>query len=350
MINITIAVDAMGGDHGVKSTIPAVLQFLKHRQNARVLLVGLPDPIQAILKKHKALANARLNIIEASEVVEMDEAPQAALKNKKNSSMRRAVDLVKSGQAQACVSAGNTGALMATARFVLKMLPGIERPAIAKLLPNQQAGYTCLLDLGANIESTPHQLYQFAVMGSMLVSAIQDKPHPSVGLLNVGSEEGKGSEMLHETAELLRQSRLNFYGNVEGNDIFKGTVDVVVCEGFVGNVTLKSIEGLLRMLNKLVQDYLLKGLWSKLALLMIYPALKKLKEKIDPSRYNGASLLGLRHIVVKSHGSADENSFFWALEQAAKEVEGGVIEHIHNEMIKMSPLEALSTPERVGND
>ena len=350
MINITIAVDAMGGDHGLSSTVPAVLRFLEHRQKASVLLVGLPDPIKAMLKKHKALGESRLSIVEASEIVEMDEAPQAALKNKKDSSMRRAIDLVKSGQAQACVSAGNTGALMATARFVLKMLPGIERPAIAKFLPNQEGSFTCVLDLGANIESTPHQLYQFAVMGSMLVNATQGKSRPRVGLLNVGSEEGKGSEMLQKTADLLRQSQLNFYGNIEGNDIFKGTVDVVVCEGFVGNVALKSMEGLLRMLNKLVQDYVVKSFWGKLAVLMVYPALKRLKAKIDPSRYNGASLLGLRQIVIKSHGGADENSFFWALEQAANEVEGGVIEHIHNEMIKKSPLDALSRSERVGGD
>lgn len=349
MINFTIAVDAMGGDHGIVSTIPAVLRFLKHRQNASVILVGLVDEIQQALIAHKATLNPRLSIIAASEVVAMDEAPQLALKNKKHSSMRMAIDLVKSGQAQACVSAGNTGALMATARFVLKTFPGVDRPAIAKLLPNQQGRYTCVLDLGANVECTSHQLYQFAVMGAMLVAALQNKPRPSVGLLNIGAEDTKGSEMLRHTADLLRQSQLNFYGNVEGDDIFKGTVDVVVCDGFVGNVALKSSEGLVRMLSKLVRESFMAGFWSKFALFIVYPVLKKIKDKIDPSRYNGASFLGLRHIVVKSHGSADASSFFWALEQAANEVESGMIEHMHDEMLKMSSVDPIKTVDIASN-
>jgi glycerol-3-phosphate acyltransferase PlsX len=333
-MNITIAVDAMGGDYGVHVTVPAVLRFLKQRQDAQVILVGLPHAIQAELAKHTqdTDARARLRIQTASEVVSMEEAPQLALKNKKDSSMRVAINLVKSGEAHACVSAGNTGALMATARFVLKTLPGIDRPAIAKLLPNQKGTHTCMLDLGANVGCSAAQLYQFATMGAMLVSALKSEPNPSVGLLNIGTEELKGGETLRETAELLRQSNLNFYGNVEGDDIFKGTVDVVACDGFVGNVTLKSSEGLVRMLTSLVKEAFMGSFWGKLAIVVAYPVLKAVKTKIDPSRYNGASLLGLRNIVVKSHGGADESGFFWALEQAATEVQAGVIERINQQM------------------
>lgn len=327
-MNITIAVDAMGGDHGVHITIPAVLHFLGHRPDARVILVGQPEAISAELGKHQADVGDRLRIEAASEVVAMDEAPQLALKNKKDSSMRVAINLVKAGRADACVSAGNTGALMAIARFVLKMLPGIDRPAIAKLLPNQRGGFTCVLDLGANVNCTAEHLYQFAAMGAMLIGALHNKPNPTIGLLNVGSEEMKGGETIREAAELLRDSNLNFCGNVEGDDIFKGTVDVVTCDGFVGNVMLKASEGLVRMLGGLLREAFMGSFWGKIAIVIALPVLRKVRKTVDPSRYNGASLLGLRNIVVKSHGGADENSFFWALEQAANEVQAGVIERI----------------------
>jgi glycerol-3-phosphate acyltransferase PlsX len=333
-MNITIAVDAMGGDYGTPVTVPAVLRFLKQHQDAHIILVGLPTVIQTELAKYpqEKEAQARLYIKAASEVVTMEEAPQLALKNKKDSSMRVAINLVKLGEAHACVSAGNTGALMATARFVLKTLPGIDRPAIAKLLPNQKGTHTCMLDLGANVGCSAEQLYQFATMGAMLMSALKNAPHPSVGLLNIGTEELKGGETLREAAELLRQSNLNFYGNVEGDDIFKGTVDVVACDGFVGNVTLKSSEGLVRMLTSLVREAFKGSFWGKLAIIVAYPVLRAVKTKIDPSRYNGASLLGLRNIVIKSHGGADEAGFFWALEQAANEVQAGVIDRINQQM------------------
>lgn len=238
-MDITIAIDAMGGDHGPHVTVPAALRALKEDNQLNIVLVGLEDAIQAELKSHKATTSPRLRIHHASEVVLMDESPQSAMKNKKDSSMRVAINLTKSGEANACVSAGNTGALMATARFVLKTLPGIERPAIASALPSEK-GSTYMLDLGANADCTAEQLLQFAVMGAMLVSCVEHKPNPSIGLLNIGSEDIKGNEVVKRTGELLRESHLNFYGNIEGDDIFKGTTDLVVCDGFVGNVALKT--------------------------------------------------------------------------------------------------------------
>jgi phosphate acyltransferase len=255
MMDITIVIDAMGGDHGPHVTVPAALKALKDDDQLNIVLVGLQDAIQAELKVLKTNTSPRLRIHHATEVVLMDESPQSALKNKKDSSMRVAINLVKSGEAHACVSAGNTGALMATARFVLKTLPGIDRPAIASALPSEK-GDTHMLDLGANADCTPEQLLQFAIMGAMLVSCVENKPNPTVGLLNIGSEDIKGNEVVKQTAELLRASHLNFYGNVEGDDIFKGTVDVVVCDGFVGNVSLKTTEGLAHMMGKfLTQEF-----------------------------------------------------------------------------------------------
>jgi glycerol-3-phosphate acyltransferase PlsX len=334
-MNITIAVDAMGGDHGAHVTVPAALRFLKYRQDVNIVLVGQPEVLEAELQRQHAQVNARLRIEPALQLVAMDEAPQFVLKNKKDSSMRVAINLVKAKQAQACVSAGNTGALMATARFVLKTIPGIDRPAIAKLLPNDKNHFTCVLDLGANVDSSAQQLYQFAIMGAMLVGAMENNSMPSVGLLNIGAEEMKGNNTLRQAAELLRNSGLNFYGNVEGDDIFKGTVDVVVCDGFVGNVALKTSEGLVRMLSNLLRSAFMGSLWGKLAVVVAYPILKKVKTRVDPSRYNGASLLGLRNIVVKSHGGADESGFFWALEQAANEVQAGVIARISAQVTQM---------------
>jgi len=327
VMEITVAIDAMGGDHGVHVTVPAVLKFLKAHPDVNIVLVGLQDAIEAELKARHAKVGPRLRIHPASEVVAMDEAPQLALKNKKDSSMRVAINLVKRGEASACVSAGNTGALMATARFVLKMLPGVERPAIAKMLPTMR-GWSCVLDLGANVDCTADHLYQFGVMGAMLFSALNQKENPTVGLLNVGSEDTKGNGVVKEAAEKLRASRLNFYGNVEGNDIYAGTVDVVVCDGFAGNVALKTSEGLAKMLTQFLREEFFKSWWRKLIAAVAMPVLMSFKHRMDPRRYNGASLLGLRGIVVKSHGGADRFAFYCALEQALEEARSGVLHKI----------------------
>ena len=330
-MDITIAIDAMGGDHGPHVTVPAALQALKDDNQLNVVLVGLEDAILAELKARKASTSPRLRIHHASEVVLMDESPQSALKNKKDSSMRVSINLVKSGEANACVSAGNTGALMATARYVLKMLPGIERPAIASALPSEK-GNTYMLDLGANADCTAEQLLQFAVMGAMLVSCVEHKPNPTVGLLNIGSEDIKGNEVVKQAAELLRASHLNFYGNVEGDDIFKGTVDVVVCDGFVGNVALKTTEGLAHMMGKFLTQEFKKSWLTKIMALGAMPVLKAFKKRLDPRLYNGASFLGLRGIVVKSHGGADTIAFYNAIHVAIEEARSGVLHRITQQL------------------
>lgn len=330
-MDITLAIDAMGGDHGPHVTVPAVLKALAEDDQLNIVLVGLEDVIQAELKAHKATTSSRLRIHPASEVVLMDESPQSAMKNKKDSSMRVAINLTKSGEANACVSAGNTGALMATARFVLKMLPGIERPAIASVLPSEK-GNTYMLDLGANADCTAEHLLQFAVMGAMLVSSVEHKPNPTVGLLNIGSEDIKGNEVVKQTAALLRESHLNFYGNVEGDDIFKGTVDVVVCDGFVGNVALKTTEGLAHMMGKFLTQEFKRNWLTKIMALMAMPVLKAFKKRLDPRRYNGASFLGLRGIVVKSHGGVDSFGFYHAIHVAIEEARNGVLKRITEQL------------------
>lgn len=330
-MEITVAIDAMGGDHGTHVTVPAALKFLKAHPEVNVVLVGLQDAIEAELKARHAKTGPRLRIHHASEVVAMDEPPQLALKNKKDSSMRVAINLVKSGEAHACVSAGNTGALMAKARFVLKTLAGIERPAIAKLMPTMR-GTSCVLDLGANVDCSPEQLYQFAVMGSALYGALNHNERPSVGLLNIGSEDIKGNETVKAAGELLKASRLNFYGNVEGNDIYKGTVDVVVCDGFTGNVALKTSEGLAKMLTEFLKEEFFKSWWRKLIAVVAMPVLMSFRHRMDTRRYNGASLLGLRGIVVKSHGGADKLAFYYAMEQALEEASSGVLSKISETM------------------
>ena len=331
MMDITIAIDAMGGDHGPHVTVPAVLAALKEDDQLNIVLVGLQDAIQAELKAHKASTSPRLRIHHASEVVLMDESPQSALKNKKDSSMRVSINLVKSGEANACVSAGNTGALMATARYVLKMLPGIERPAIASALPSEK-GNTYMLDLGANADCTAEQLLQFAIMGAMLVSCVEHKPNPTVGLLNIGSEDIKGNEVVKQAGELLRASHLNFYGNVEGDDIFKGTTDLVVCDGFVGNVALKTTEGLAHMMGKFLTQEFKRNWLTKLMALGSMRVLKSFKNRLDPRRYNGASFLGLRGIVVKSHGGADAVAFYHAIHVAIEEARSGVLHRITQQL------------------
>jgi glycerol-3-phosphate acyltransferase PlsX len=337
-MDITVAIDAMGGDHGPHVTIPAALQALKLDDQLNIVLVGLTAAIEAELKAQKATTGPRLRVQHASEVVTMDESPQGALKNKKDSSMRVAINLVKSGAANACVSAGNTGALMATARFVLKTLPGIDRPAIAGVFPSQK-GKTYILDLGANADCTAEQLLQFAIMGSMLVSCVEHKANPSVGLLNIGTEDIKGNEVVKLTGELLRASHLNFYGNVEGNDIFKGTTDVVVCDGFVGNVALKTSEGLAQMMGRFLSQEFKRNWLTKLMGLACLPVLKAFKKRLDPRRYNGASFLGLRGIVVKSHGGADSFSYLQAIHTAIEESRSGVLRRI-TEQLEIEHIQA----------
>ena len=339
-MEITLSIDAMGGDHGPHVTVPAALKILAEDNQLNIVLVGLQDAIEAELKAHKASTSTRLRIHHAAEVVLMDESPQSALKNKKDSSMRVAINLLKSGEATACVSAGNTGALMATARYVLKTLPGIDRPAIASALPSEH-GTTHMLDLGANADCTPEHLLQFAIMGAMLVSCLEHKPNPTVGLLNIGSEDMKGNEVVKAAAELLRASHLNFYGNVEGDDIFKGTVDVVVCDGFVGNVSLKTAEGMAHMMGKFLTQEFKRNWLSRVMALGALPVLKAFKKRLDPRLYNGASFLGLRGIVVKSHGGADEVAFYHAIHVAIKEARSGVLRRI-TEQLEIEHIQPLA--------
>jgi phosphate acyltransferase len=321
----------MGGDHGVHVTIPAALSFVNETGDARVLLVGLPEVIESELKRLGAGTDDRIQVRPAPEIVAMDEAPASALRGKRESSMRIGIDAVKNLDAHACVSAGNTGALMAISRFVLKMLPGIERPAIASFLPTLR-GHTCVLDLGANVDCTADHLLQFAVMGSSLVSAVDDIDKPSVGLLNIGEEEIKGNEVVKQAAELLRNSGLNFYGNVEGTDIYKGTTDVIVCDGFVGNVALKTSEGLVQMLAAYLREEFQRNLFTKISGAMALPVINAFRRRVDPRRYNGASLLGLKGIVVKSHGSADSFGFRFAIQRAYEEARHDVLRSISDRM------------------
>lgn len=332
MREITVAIDVMGGDHGPHVTIPAAIKCLARNDNLNIILVGSQSAIESELKARHAKSSPRLRVHHASEVVAMDESPALALRNKKDSSMRVAIDLVKSGEALACVSAGNTGALMATARFVLKMLPGIDRPAIAGMMPSLK-GPVLMLDLGANVDCTAENLLEFALMGSMLASAVNHKENPTVGLLNVGEEEIKGNGLVKEAAERIRASHMiNFYGNVEGDDIFKGTVDVVVCDGFVGNVSLKSAEGLAKMISTLLKEEFRRNFLTKLAGLIALPVMNAFKRRVDPRRFNGATLLGLRGIVVKSHGGADSFAFEHAIETAVEEASGNVLKRIADQL------------------
>jgi glycerol-3-phosphate acyltransferase PlsX len=339
---ITIAVDAMGGDHGPSVTVGASLRFLEETPDAAVILVGLEPAVRAALASSRSSAAARISVHAASEVIEMDESPADALRRKKDSSMRVAVNLVKDGIAQACVSAGNTGALMAISRFVLKTLPGIDRPAIASQLPTRN-GVTTALDLGANVNCTPEQLVQFAVMGSALVAAIDGIERPSVGLLNIGEEDIKGNDVVKQAGELLKASELNFRGNVEGDDIYKGTTDVIVCDGFVGNVALKTSEGLAKMLADFLREEFTRNPLRKLTALLALPTLQAFRRRVDPRRYNGATLIGLRGIVVKSHGGADTLAFRYALKKAYAEITQRVLERIEQRLAAMPvPVTASS--------
>jgi phosphate acyltransferase len=328
-----IAVDAMGGDHGPPVTVPASLDFLAANAHAELLLVGLKEPLERELAR--ASPQRRITVVPATEVVAMDEDVRTAIRTKKRSSMRIAIDLVKEGRAHACVSAGNTGALMGTAKFVLKTLPGIDRPAICAVLPTRK-GLVYALDLGANADCTPEHLLQFAIMGATLVSVVEGKERPTVGLLNIGSEEMKGNEVVKKAGELLRQSALNFHGNVEGDDIYKGTTDVVVCDGFAGNVALKTSEGLAKMLGDFLKEEYMRSPLTRLAAFVSMPVIKRFRQRVDHRRYNGAALLGLRGIVVKSHGSADRLAFATALGRAHSEASHGLNERIGAEIMRLN--------------
>jgi len=330
-MDVTVAIDCMGGDHGAHVTVPAALGCLARDSLTSMILVGDQDTVHSELRRCGAATHPRLRVRHAAEVVAMDESPALALRSKRDSSMRVAIDLVKEGEAAACVSAGNTGALMAISRFVLKTLPGIDRPAIASVLPTLK-DHTYVLDLGANVDCSAEHLLQFGIMGSELVASVENRDRPTIGLLNIGEEDIKGNEVVKRAAELLRQSGLNFYGNVEGDDIYKGTTDVVVCDGFVGNVALKTSEGLAQMLATYLREEFGRSVFTRLAGAIALPVLNAFKRRVDHRRYNGAMLLGLRGIVVKSHGSADAFAFRFAIERAIEEARSGVLAHISDRL------------------
>ena len=333
---VRLSIDCMGGDHGPSVTLPACRAFLAAHPHAELILVGRADALA------EAASWPRCRVVPATEVVEMDDPVEVALRRKKDSSLRVALSQVKPGAegvraaADVCVSAGNTGALMAVARYLLKTVEGIDRPAIATVMPNIRDGFTTVLDLGANVDSTPEHLLQFAVMGSALVSAVEGKAEPTVGLLNIGEEAIKGSEVIKRAAQLLRaageRGDINFHGNVEGNDIFKGTTDVVVCDGFVGNVTLKSAEGMASLIVSLIKQEFSRSLFTKALAVIAMPVLKAFKARADHRRYNGAALLGLRGLVFKSHGSADAFSFEQALNRAYDAARNRLLDRVHDQI------------------
>ena len=334
-MSITLSIDAMGGDFGPQVTIPASLSCLEKNPELKLIMVGDEAVIRPLLTDAMAKFQDRLSVHHASQVVEMDEPPQKALKNKKDSSMRVAINLVRDGHAQAIVSAGNTGALMAISRFVLKMIPGIDRPAIISTLPST-FGHTHMLDLGGNVDSSAEHLYQFAVMGEEVVKAVEKVERPRIGLLNIGEEDMKGNEQVKAAAKLLDASSLNYIGYVEGNSINAGhvKVDLIVTDGFVGNVALKSIEGAAKMIGSQLKASFSKNLFTKLAGLLAYPVLKSFKDSIDPRLYNGASFIGLRGLVIKSHGGADALAFETAIHLAEVEVGHDLIRKISERIEK----------------
>lgn len=330
----TIAVDAMGGDHGPSITVPAALQVLAEKKNLHLILVGDQETIKQQLIAHHATESERLTIKHASQVVAMDELPSIALRSKKDSSMRVAINLVKENTAQACVSAGNTGALMAIARFVLKTLPGIDRPAIITTLPTMKnISKVRVLDLGANVDSGAEHIFQFAVMGSVLTAAVDNIEKPTVGLLNIGSEEIKGNEQVKKAAQLLSEtSAINYLGYVEGDDIYKGVADVIVCDGFVGNVALKVTEGVAKLIMHYIKTAFNRNWFTRLSGLAALHVLKSLKKQIDPAHYNGASLVGLQGIVIKSHGGANKFAFANAITEAILEAKQNVPQRIRDQV------------------
>ena len=334
----------MGGDHGPAVTIPAAISFVNHQPNAELILVGPEEAIKSELKRHRAADHPRLAVFNATEVITMEDPIEVALRRKKDSSMRVAINLVKEGAASACVSAGNTGALMAVSRYVLKTIPGVDRPAICTLIPNQKDAPTYMLDLGANVDCEPQHLHQFALMGSALVAALEEKARPTVGLLNIGEEDIKGNDVVKQTAALLREDHargiLNFYGNVEGNDIFEGTTDIVVCDGFVGNVVLKASEGLGRFVKKVLKDEFKSNPFNILGALIANGAISSFSRRMNPSRYNGASLLGLRGLVFKSHGGESAYGYEWALKRAYDAASHGALSRISTAIAELMPQPA----------
>jgi glycerol-3-phosphate acyltransferase PlsX len=333
-LGATIALDAMGGDLGPQVVVSAAVQVLEERPDLKLILVGAEDLLAQEMGRYGRRVQDRLQLRHASQKVEMGDLPSTALRNKKDSSMRVAINLVKEEAANACVSAGNTGALMAMARFVLKTLPGIDRPAIISTLP-AITGHTHMLDLGANSDCTPEQLFQFAVMGSVLVRAVHNIEKPRVALLNIGEEEIKGTGRVKEAGRLLSNSDLHYIGFVEGDDIYRGAADVVVCDGFVGNVALKSSEGVALFITHYMRQEFQRSIWTRLAGLAAMPVLRALRSKLDPRGYNGASFLGVRGIVIKSHGSADAVAFANAIRVADLEVQKRVPERISDHLASL---------------
>ncbi len=324
---ITLAIDAMGGDNGINSTVPAAVEILESRADVALVLLGDEAQIKSRLDEHGWKSGSRLEIRHTTEIVGKDESPAHALRRKKHSSMRVAINLIKEGQVDAAVSAGNTGALMATARFVLKTIPGIDRPAICAALPRAD-GHTYMLDLGANVDVPPEILLQFGVMGSQLVECLDEKPNPTVGLLNIGVEDIKGNDTIRAAAELLKASRLNYIGFVEANEIYVGNTDLIVCDGVLGNVALKASEGVAQMIVGVMKEEFTRNVLAKGSALVAQPILRAIRNRIDHRRYNGASLLGLTGTVVKSHGSVDSLGFRHAIEVAIEEAQVDLVSQI----------------------
>lgn len=332
MTAITIAIDAMGGDFGPSVTVAASLKALTKHSHLKLILVGDETVLRKALVD-QSYDQSRLTLQHASQRVEMDEEPAQALRTKKDSSMRVAINLVKEGIAQACVSAGNTGALMATARFVLKTLPGIDRPAIVSTFPTQSTKNMRMLDLGANVDSRPEALVQFAVMGSVLASAMDNIPNPKVYLLNIGEEDIKGNEQVKQAAQLLNQLKsINYKGFIEGDAVYRGDADVVVCDGFVGNIALKTCEGVAVFIAKMMKEAFMLNWYTKLLGLLVKPVLNSLRKRIDPGRYNGATFIGLNGTVIKSHGGAKVPAYAQAIEEAITGVEKNIPERIRHEV------------------
>ena len=332
---LTIAIDAMGGDSAPAVPVRATLELLRRKPALHAVLVGMPEVIEPLVEHRSAGLRARVRVQPATEIVGMDEPPAEALRRKRDSSMRVAINLVKDGSAAACVSAGNTGALMATAKFVLKMLPGVDRPAILSAIP-ALGGQTLMLDLGANAVCTARQLCEFAVMGDIVACDMHGISRPRIGLLNIGTEDIKGSGTLKQAHQWLRASGLNYAGFVEGTDIMSGNVDVVVTDGFTGNVALKTIEGTARMLAQVTREEIKRSILSRVMALGAAPLFRSLAARVDPRRYNGASFVGLQGIVIKSHGGADETAFATAVETAVLEAQQGVPTRIGQVMAEQS--------------
>ncbi|UCX05045.1 phosphate acyltransferase PlsX [Shewanella glacialimarina] len=333
MTNLTLALDAMGGDHGPHVTVPAALQALKSNSSIHIILIGNQAEIEPFLSLADPAILSRIERIHTTEVVTMDDRPVHALRTRKNSSMRVALEQVRDGKAEACISAGNTGALMAMAKVLLKTLPGIDRPALVSCLPTVTGKPVYLLDLGANVACDSETLFQFAVMGSVLCEAVHKKSRPKVALLNVGIEEIKGNDQVQQAGRLLQHTdQLNYVGFVEGDEIYTGNLDVIVCDGFVGNITLKTSEGIAKLLVHQLKRGLNSGIFVRLLSKLIAPRIQAVLSKMNPDHYNGASLIGLRGIVVKSHGNADEAAYLQAINLAATEAKRRLPEMINDRL------------------